>query len=32
VLPVDVNIPGCPPTPDDIAAALVELIDAPRSR
>jgi len=31
VLPVDLNIPGCPPTPDAIAAALVELIDAPRS-
>jgi membrane-bound hydrogenase subunit mbhJ len=32
VLPVDLNIPGCPPTPDAIAAALVELIDAPRPR
>ena len=32
VLPVDLDIPGCPPTPDAIAAALVELIDAPRSR
>jgi Ni,Fe-hydrogenase III small subunit len=32
VLPVDLNIPGCPPTPDAIAAALVELIDASRSR
>jgi Ni,Fe-hydrogenase III small subunit len=29
VLPVDVRIPGCPPTPDAIAAALLELIDAP---
>jgi Ni,Fe-hydrogenase III small subunit len=27
VLPVDVRIPGCPPTPDAIAAALLELID-----
>jgi Ni,Fe-hydrogenase III small subunit len=32
VLPVDLNIPGCPPTPDAIATALVELIDASRSR
>jgi membrane-bound hydrogenase subunit mbhJ len=32
VLPVDLNIPGCPPTPAAIAAALVELIDATRSR
>ena len=29
-LPVDVRIPGCPPTPDTIVAALFELIDAPR--
>jgi Ni,Fe-hydrogenase III small subunit len=27
VLPVDLRIPGCPPTPDAIAAALLELID-----
>ena len=27
VLPVDVRIPGCPPTPDRIAAALIELLD-----
>ncbi len=24
---VDLRIPGCPPTPDEIAAALIELID-----
>ncbi len=29
LLPVDVRIPGCPPAPDAIAAALLELIDAP---
>ena len=29
VLPVDVRIPGCPPTPDVIAAALLRLIDGP---
>ena len=28
ILAVDVRIPGCPPTPDAIAAALLELIDA----
>jgi membrane-bound hydrogenase subunit mbhJ len=28
VLPVDLRIPGCPPTPDAIAAALLELIDS----
>jgi Ni,Fe-hydrogenase III small subunit len=28
ILPVDLRIPGCPPTPDAIAAALLELIDA----
>jgi Ni,Fe-hydrogenase III small subunit len=26
ILPVDVRIPGCPPAPDVIAAALFELI------
>ena len=26
VLPVDLRVPGCPPAPDAIAAALVELI------
>ncbi len=30
VLPVDLRIPGCPPTPEAIAAALLELIDRPR--
>jgi len=29
VLPVDVQIPGCPPGPDRIAAALLRLIDGP---
>ncbi len=28
VLPVDLRIPGCPPSPDAIAAALLELLDA----
>jgi Ni,Fe-hydrogenase III small subunit len=28
VLPVDLRIPGCPPTPDRIATALLELLDA----
>ena len=28
VLPVDLRIPGCPPSPDTIAAALLELLDA----
>jgi Ni,Fe-hydrogenase III small subunit len=28
VLPVDLRIPGCPPTPEAIAAALFSLIDA----
>jgi Ni,Fe-hydrogenase III small subunit len=27
VLPVDLYIPGCPPTPDRIATAILELID-----
>jgi Ni,Fe-hydrogenase III small subunit len=29
VLPVDLSVPGCPPTPDVIAAALLELLDRP---
>jgi len=28
ILPVDLRIPGCPPTPDAIAAALLTLLDA----
>jgi Ni,Fe-hydrogenase III small subunit len=32
VLPVDVRIPGCPPAPDAIAQALLELIDSTGSR
>jgi Ni,Fe-hydrogenase III small subunit len=28
ILPIDLRIPGCPPTPDAIAAALLELVDA----
>ena len=28
VLTVDARIPGCPPTPDTIAAALLELLDS----
>ena len=31
VLPVDLRIPGCPPSPDAIAAALLELIDGTRA-
>jgi Ni,Fe-hydrogenase III small subunit len=27
ILPIDLRIPGCPPTPAQIAAALLELID-----
>jgi Ni,Fe-hydrogenase III small subunit len=27
VLPVDIRIPGCPPTPEVIASALLELLD-----
>jgi Ni,Fe-hydrogenase III small subunit len=27
VLPVDLRIPGCPPTPEAIATALLELVD-----
>lgn len=32
LLPVDLRIPGCPPTPAAIAAALLELMDAGASR
>jgi Ni,Fe-hydrogenase III small subunit len=28
VLPVDARVPGCPPTPDAIGAALLELLDS----
>ena len=31
ILPVDLRIPGCPPTPDAIAEALLGLIDAAAS-
>ena len=31
-LPVDLTIPGCPPTPDQIAEALLTLIDAAQPR
>jgi Ni,Fe-hydrogenase III small subunit len=30
VLPIDIRIPGCPPTPDTIAEALLTLIDTER--
>jgi Ni,Fe-hydrogenase III small subunit len=30
VLPVDLRIPGCPPTPAQIAEALIGLLDRPR--
>ena len=30
VLPVDLRVPGCPPSPETIASALLELIDATR--
>jgi Ni,Fe-hydrogenase III small subunit len=29
LLPVDVRVPGCPPTPEAVAAALIELCDRP---
>jgi Ni,Fe-hydrogenase III small subunit len=32
LLPVDLRVPGCPPAPDAIAAALIELCDRPPSR
>jgi membrane-bound hydrogenase subunit mbhJ len=31
VLPVDLRIPGCPPTPEAIATALLELVDGARA-
>jgi len=31
VLPVDLRVPGCPPTPDAIATALIGLIDGTSS-
>jgi Ni,Fe-hydrogenase III small subunit len=32
LLPVDLRIPGCPPTPEEIAQALVGLLDSPVAR
>jgi Ni,Fe-hydrogenase III small subunit len=32
LLPVDLRIPGCPPRPDQIAAALIALIDTREER
>jgi Ni,Fe-hydrogenase III small subunit len=31
-LPVDIRIPGCPPTPEEIAEALLALLDASADR
>jgi Ni,Fe-hydrogenase III small subunit len=31
VLPVDLRIPGCPPAPEAIASALLELVDTARA-
>jgi Ni,Fe-hydrogenase III small subunit len=31
LLPVDLRIPGCPPTPDAIATALLQLVDCART-
>jgi Ni,Fe-hydrogenase III small subunit len=31
LLPVDLRIPGCPPTPEGIATALLELVDCART-
>lgn len=28
ILPVDIRIPGCPPTPRELAAALLEILGA----
>jgi Ni,Fe-hydrogenase III small subunit len=30
VIPIDLRIPGCPPRPDEIAEALLTLIDTPK--
>ena len=32
LLPVDLRIPGCPPTPERIATSLLELVDGARPR
>jgi Ni,Fe-hydrogenase III small subunit len=32
VIPVDAHIPGCPPTPADLLAGLLAVIDSPLSR